>query len=514
MRSAGAAGALVVLAAGIVGAPLQAQPDARVVAAVVAAPGLVHETWVVPGASAAVHVARRDAGSPVRLRLVQAHDGIGRGLETPSAMCRRTRGCRIAVNGDFFTPSGAPVGAVVVDGRMLRSPRPDHEQLSLDPLRVSTGGLDDGGWSGEVQRGADRPPLRLSGVNVGRAPGQLVLYTSDFGAGTPACTCVEVRLAEQEGAAAGALGRPVPVTIAGRGAGASPLGAGTAVLAGDGAAGEALQELLDAPVPLVLWVTTTAPTAQSVGVHPVLLRDGQPTAYDRGDPMLGDPHPRTLVGWDARGRVWLVAAEGRAPGAPGLTAAQAVSFLQSLGATEAVMLDGGGSTSFVAGGRAVSRPSDGRERPVANALVLTWAEPVTMAARTSPAASPVPVPSAAAAAPKAPAVTPSVAPAQPVRPPPTEQVVAEPPAAEPPPRTVTVRRTPPAGEPVVVSPAVRAAATPAEVGVRAPTAVATALLAVALGLWLSLARPGVSSRRRGRPARAAAHRRRRGAHSR
>ena len=512
MRSAWVAGVVVVLAAGLLSAPLQAQPNARVVAAVVAAPGLVHETWVVPGGSAAVHVARRDVGSPARLRLVQAHDGVGRGLETPSSMCRRTRGCRIAVNGDYFTPAGAPVGAVVVDGRMLRSPRPGHAQLSLDPLRVSASGLGDGGWSGEVQLPDGRPPLRLSGVNVGRAPGQLILYTSDFGTSTPSCTCVEVRLHEQD-APAGALGRPVPVSVVGRGAGESPLPAGAAVLAGDGSAGEALQALLDAPVPLVLWVTTTAPTAQNVGVHPVLLRDGQPTAYDRSDPMLSDPHPRTLVGWDARGRVWLVAAEGRAPGAPGLTAAQAVSFLQSLGASEVVMLDGGGSTAFVAGGRAASRPSDGRERPVANALVLVWSEPVTMAARTTPAPSPVPVPSAAAPAPKAPVATPSRAPARPVPPSPTKQVVAAPVAATPP-LTFPVRRTPPAGEPVVEARVVTAAATPAEVGVRPPVAVATALLTAALGLWLSLARPGVSSRRRGRPVRAAASRRRRGAHSR
>lgn len=512
---AGAVAGVLVLAGAT--APVQAGPAVRPVAAVVSAPGLVQETWAVPGASAAVHVARRDAGSPVRLQLVQARDAIDRGPETTSAMCRRTEGCRLAVNGDFFAPAGAPRGAVVVGGRMLRSPRPDHEQLSLEPLRVTSPGLGDGGWSGEVQLPDDRPPLRLSGLNTDLGPGELVLYTSAFGASTPECTCVELRLAEQ-GVPAGTLGRPAPVTVTGGSRGGSPLPPGTAVVAGEGAAAQALQELLAVPVPLVLWVTTTAPTVENVGVHPVLMRGGKPTAYDAADPMLARPHPRTLVGWDARGTLWLVAAEGRRAGSPGLTAAQAVQLLQELGATEAVMLDGGGSTSFVAAGRLVSEPSDGAERPVANALVLTWANkapaPVMAVRAAAPPASPAAIVAAPAAQPVA-APPPAAAAPAPVAPP-VEPAAAEvavveaaPPSEEAPPRTRAPRRLPPAGE-AVPRPA-RAAAAP----IAAPTDGASPGLAhlVAVGL-LSAAVAGCrhavvsvpSSRASGPPARAAAPR--------
>jgi exopolysaccharide biosynthesis protein len=46
-------------------------------------------------------------------------------------------------------------------------------------------------------------------------------------------------------------------------------------------------------------------------------------------------------------------------------------LLEALGATEAVNLDGGGSTSMILRGAAVNRPSDEEgERPVVNALAV------------------------------------------------------------------------------------------------------------------------------------------------
>jgi exopolysaccharide biosynthesis protein len=44
--------------------------------------------------------------------------------------------------------------------------------------------------------------------------------------------------------------------------------------------------------------------------------------------------------------------------------------MQKLGAVDAMNLDGGGSTSMALNGRVVNRPSDGRERGVANALLV------------------------------------------------------------------------------------------------------------------------------------------------
>lgn len=82
-------------------------------------------------------------------------------------------------------------------------------------------------------------------------------------------------------------------------------------------------------------------------------------------------HPRTAVGFDAaKGRLWILVVDGRQPGySDGMTLPELVGLFEALGVTEAVNLDGGGSTVMVLKGATVSRPSDAEgERPVVNAL--------------------------------------------------------------------------------------------------------------------------------------------------
>ena len=54
-----------------------------------------------------------------------------------------------------------------------------------------------------------------------------------------------------------------------------------------------------------------------------------------------------------------------------MTIAELSALLLELGAVEAVNMDGGGSTTMVAGGRVVNSPSDlTGERPVGDALLV------------------------------------------------------------------------------------------------------------------------------------------------
>ena len=81
--------------------------------------------------------------------------------------------------------------------------------------------------------------------------------------------------------------------------------------------------------------------------------------------------PRTAVGLDAAGhRVVFLVADGRRPDAAGMTAWEMVDAFVAEGITEAMNLDGGGSSTLWIDGVVVNRPSDGRERAVANALVV------------------------------------------------------------------------------------------------------------------------------------------------
>jgi exopolysaccharide biosynthesis protein len=49
--------------------------------------------------------------------------------------------------------------------------------------------------------------------------------------------------------------------------------------------------------------------------------------------------------------------------------------MRALGARNALNLDGGGSSAMVVDGRLVNRPSDGAERAVSDAIVVSPAAP-------------------------------------------------------------------------------------------------------------------------------------------
>jgi hypothetical protein len=88
-------------------------------------------------------------------------------------------------------------------------------------------------------------------------------------------------------------------------------------------------------------------------------------------------YPRAALAIARRGRLLAVACDGRADDEAGLTTVELAETLIALGAIQALNLDGGGSTSLVAGGRLcnVPRESHGVElaggRPISTAIAFS-----------------------------------------------------------------------------------------------------------------------------------------------
>ena len=81
--------------------------------------------------------------------------------------------------------------------------------------------------------------------------------------------------------------------------------------------------------------------------------------------------PRTALGYNAN-KLFLVVADGRQPKySTGLTLYELASILVELGATEAINLDGGSSSTFVVNDEVINKPSGQREREVLNAVFIT-----------------------------------------------------------------------------------------------------------------------------------------------
>ena len=89
-------------------------------------------------------------------------------------------------------------------------------------------------------------------------------------------------------------------------------------------------------------------------------------------PVLNLSHePRTALGYNAD-TLFLVVADGRQPKySTGLTLYELASILIELGATEAINLDGGSSSTFVVNDAVINKPSGQQERDVLNAAFIT-----------------------------------------------------------------------------------------------------------------------------------------------
>ncbi len=108
-----------------------------------------------------------------------------------------------------------------------------------------------------------------------------------------------------------------------------------------------------------------------VSGHPTVVIAGA-TPDNSGDWALCPRNPRTAVGLSRDHRtLFLAAIDGRAPGRAGMTCNELGQFMLSVGAYDAVNLDGGGSTVlWMQGLGVVNRPSDGALRSPANHLAI------------------------------------------------------------------------------------------------------------------------------------------------
>jgi exopolysaccharide biosynthesis protein len=109
-----------------------------------------------------------------------------------------------------------------------------------------------------------------------------------------------------------------------------------------------------------------------------LVRDGTNTFDTTSYPISDEPHPRTGIGY-GNGRLIIIVADGRNPQhSIGVTCPELADFLIEQGATDAVNLDGGGSTTLAIAdpvSRLVNVPVGGKgkpmtERPVGSSIII------------------------------------------------------------------------------------------------------------------------------------------------
>jgi len=144
---------------------------------------------------------------------------------------------------------------------------------------------------------------------------------------------------------------------------------GYVAIANDGTARIAAQSDVPQRAPAEDWMRTT------ISGWPLLVKDCEPLSSKElpgSDAFTRSPHPRTAAGLSRDGNtLYLVVADGRRTGVPGLTLAQLASFMSDrLSVCSAINFDGGGSSAMWVGDHIVNRPADGVERPVGDHLAV------------------------------------------------------------------------------------------------------------------------------------------------
>jgi len=109
---------------------------------------------------------------------------------------------------------------------------------------------------------------------------------------------------------------------------------------------------------------------EAVGGNFRLVKDGQISSQIRRGYRHRKPDPRTALGYNDE-KLFLLVADGRQHGySSGMSMYDVAQAMIELGAKQVVNLDGGSSSTFIANGRLINRPSGRRERYILNSMFI------------------------------------------------------------------------------------------------------------------------------------------------
>ena len=344
------------------------------------APGVVlyqssDQALLEPPGPVAVQILRIDP-QRVRLKSALAQEKIV-GTETVAAMADR-HGAIAAINAGFFAPNGDPTGLLQVDGELVSDTARPRGAVALDVDASGRTRLLFDVVTAQVRVVFDDgQALPVAGVDTVRHRGKLMLFTPKYHEHTDtAANGIEWVVS----------GSPPIVRERRTDAGSTPIPGDGFVLSFGGLDPPAPLDRLDAGARIRIerrFATRhgTPPEAWAGSDHVIggaglLVRDGRHfeewAIEDLRPGFTTERHPRTLIGTDGAGDLWLVTIDGRnAELSVGMTFAELLRLASRLKLVNALNLDGGGSTTMVVRGSVVNHPSDPTgPRKVSDALLV------------------------------------------------------------------------------------------------------------------------------------------------
>lgn len=281
------------------------------------------------------------------------------GLQTTSGISDMTDAVA-AVNATYFAGNGDAIGMVKIDGDMAGT-----TYYRRTALGIGSDGKPFMGqvtYTGRVTLGKVTQPI--SGVDAERGADNLTVYNHWYGSRT--------RTNE--------FGREYTV-VNGK---VTAINTGNSVIPKNGCVVSVHGKVAEAFAGVkvgdraVISQELGAPWNQALeimGAGPRLVQNGQVNVTAGAEQFPSDIRygraPRSAVAILKNGNYLFGVVDGRQASSKGLTLTDWAKLLVKMGAKDAMNLDGGGSSALVVGGVLQNSPSDGHERSVGSALVLT-----------------------------------------------------------------------------------------------------------------------------------------------
>lgn len=347
------------------------------------APGLTYRMEFEPTLPRVIHALRYSQGSTEVKALPELSDrrvfseNATKGRLSVSGIVAQN-GAIAGINADFFPWSGDPIGMMVRAKELISAPYPKRSVFAWGPDYAAAGTVD---FRFTMQRFGE--PEREIGFNEETGESNLVLYT-------PAAGITLARKNQPIHAVLRVVGgsfEPNGVVEAEftnivLDPGNIPIPKDSVVLTGSGAMRTVVRALYAGERVTFRFRATGFPwerVEQVVAGGPNLLTRGVASidTANQGFPngFGSQRHPRTAVGRTQSGDLWFVTVDGRQTMSVGASLPELAAIMSKLGCTDAINLDGGGSTTLNVLGLTLNRPSDGQERPVASAVVFLGPRP-------------------------------------------------------------------------------------------------------------------------------------------
>ena len=322
----------------------------------------------------------------VRLDVNHAMDAAI-GTEKTSSIATR-HGAFAAINAGFFRLdnsiwAGDAVGILMIDNRLFSESTNDRIAMGiineLDVTKVQFGHVR---TSLKIGPGIDER-FKVDGINRERKSSEIVLYTFDFGLNT-LTSDIGSEFAVESGDTYPRFGNIAQIQ---KGKGCTTLSPNRFVISAEGEPAKRLESYFTKRQKLARWIANFE-TIEPGETHffriaeditngvPQLIKDGKiDITWEQENAtksFVETRHPRTAVAKLKDGKFLMITVDGRTESSGGIGLQDLAEYLLSLGATDAMNLDGGGSTTMFVDGKVVNHPSDKEgERKVSDAILVT-----------------------------------------------------------------------------------------------------------------------------------------------